>query len=202
MVFAFAYVAGIALTFTVLDSSGIVDPVAKTAFAVEHNAILSAFILFLYVGLGCLLVVVALALHERQKSSARDLSSVGTVFALIWAALLIGSGLVYNMGLAAVCDLWPGNPSSASQLMSAIEVVHQGLGCTNEVPGGLWILLASLASFRSRILPKGWNIIGLVIGAAGLSSLIPPLFLPSVATYALLSIAWYIRLGWSLLRAS
>jgi hypothetical protein len=202
IVIALAYVAGMILTFTLLDSTGIVEPLARTAFAVEHSAALSAFILFLYVGLGCLFVVVSLALHERQKSSARNLSMVGTVFALIWSALLIGSGLVYNIGLAAVCKLHAQDPSSAAQLMAAVEVVHQGLGCTIEVPGGLWILLASLASFRSRILSPAWSVVGSVAGVAGLLSLVPPLFLPSVAIYALLSVAWYIRVGWTLLRAS
>jgi len=137
MVLAFAYVAGMILNFTVLDTTEIVDPVARTRFAVEHHRELSAFILSLYVVFGCLLVPVGLALHERQKSTARGLSLLATAFALIWAALLIGSGLVHETGLSAVRELYAQNPSDAARLMTIVDVVHQGLGCTREIPGGL-----------------------------------------------------------------
>lgn len=200
MVLALVYVAGIALNFTVLDTSGIADPLERTRFQVEHQGAMSAFILVLYTFFGCLVPVAALALHERLAPGARHLMGLSTVFALIWSALLIGSGLVYDNGLAAVAKLFPKDPDAAVQLMRTIETIHEGLGCIIEIPGGLWILLTGLAIRRTGVFPRACGTVGMVVGTAGLLTVITPIFVPAVAAYAILSILWFSRMGYLLSR--
>jgi len=51
-----------------------------------------------------------------------------------------------------------------------IEAVANGLGNANgEILGGLWMLLVSLAALRTGGLPKGLNILGVLVGAVASS---------------------------------
>lgn len=195
LVLALIYVAGIVLNFTLLDLSAIADPVARAVFQVEHRALMSAFILTMYVGFGSLVVVAALAIHERFSSLSPQLVLVATVFALVWATLLIGSGIVFHVGLSAVADLLARDRSGAASLMQVVEIVHQGLGCTAEIPGGLWILLLGISGIRSGMFPKALAWTAIVVGASGLLSVVSALFVPAVAIYALLSIVWFVWMG-------
>ena len=73
-------------------------------------------------------------------------------------------------------------------MWQAIEPVAQGLGSGSggEFLGGLWILLVSIVSLRSRSLPRSLGWLGLVVGVAGLLSIIPPLSATAYAVRAAL----------------
>ena len=91
---AAAYAVGFALYFIFLDSSGYVGPVQKVAFLVQNKTIMHIGNLFIYVVFGIVLVVLALALHERLKGDSPGIVQTATVFGLIWAGLVIASGCV------------------------------------------------------------------------------------------------------------
>ena len=68
------------------------------------------------------------------------------------------------------------DPTQAALTWQGIESVIDGLGNANgEILGGLMTLLVSLAALRAGELPKGLNILGLVVGAVGIISIIPAL---------------------------
>ena len=50
-----------------------------------------------------------------------------------------------------------------------------GLGGGNEIVGGLWVLLVSWAALRAGGLPRALNYLGLVIGVAGILTVVPAL---------------------------
>jgi hypothetical protein len=194
-VLALLYVAGIVLSTTLLNTTGIVDPVERTRFQVLNHGAMSAFVLALYVLFGCLVSVVALAAYDRFSDGAPGVVRIATVFALIWSTLLIGSGLVFHVGLGAVAELFPRDPSGATALMRFVEVVHEGLGCTAEIPGGLWMLCLSLPALRTRALHPGHAWTGIVAGASGILSVVPALFVPAVGVYVLTSLVWFTWMG-------
>ena len=202
LVLAFIYVAGVAVNFTFLDMSGIVDSQARLDFAVSHRAGLSAFVLVLYSVFAAFLVVLTTALHKSSRPQATSLETVATIFGWMWATLLMGSGLLYQTGLAAVVELFRTNPVEAASLLRVVETLQEGLGCTMEIPGALWILLVSLSSLRTGRFPKTPSRIGIGVGVAGLLTIVPPLFLPAAAIYALASVVWFAWIGLDLLRNS
>jgi len=82
-----------------------------------------------------------------------------------------------------------------------IESVASGLGNGNgEILGGLWALLVSLAALRAGGLPKGLNILGLLVGAVGIISIFPGLTEGMVGVFGLGQIIWFVWLGIVLLR--
>ncbi len=202
LIMAAAYVVGIVLNFTLLDSSGIVDPIKKVAFLIDNQGITYVWILFIYVIFGISLVVLALALYERLKSGSPAMAQTATAFGLIWAGLVIASGLVYNIGLGKVVEIYGNDPAQAASFWMVIVAVHSGIGCAIEVPGGLWSLLISWAALRAGVFPRALNYLGLVIGVAGILTVVPALLDAAVAVFALSQIVWFVWLGIILLRNS
>jgi hypothetical protein len=149
---------------------------------------------------GVALVFLAQALYEQLKPAAPALARTATAFALIWAGLLIAAGNVYIAGLNTVAGVFGQNPAQSASAWLAIDSVHLGLSGTAEIPGGLWTLLISLAALQAARFPRALSYLGIATGVVGLLTVIPALFMPAVAAYALGHVAWWIWLAVLLLR--
>jgi hypothetical protein len=80
--------------------------------------------------------------------------------------------------------------------------VASGLSNGNgEILGGLFTLLVSLAALRAGALPKGLNILGLLVGAFGIISIFPGLT-DLTGVFGLSQIIWFVWLGIVLLRSN
>jgi hypothetical protein len=128
---------------------------------------------------------------------------VATVIGIIWAGSLIASGMVANAGIVPVVALYAKDPVQAALTWQGIESVANGLGNANgEILGGLLMLLVSLAALQAGGLPKGLNILGLMVGAVGIVSLLPGLTEGMIGIFGLGQIIWFVWLGIILLRNS
>ena len=199
---AAAYIVGMIGFLTVVDVSGVVDPVQKVALMVDNLAFLYTMHLIVYVVWGVFMVVLALALYDRLKAGSPALAQTATVFGLFWACVIIVGGMIYNIGMQNVVDLYGKDPAQAATVWLAIDSVFEGFGGGNEVVGGIWILLLSWAALRAGELPKILNYLGVAIGVAGIISVIPALAEIFIYIFALGQIVWFVWLGIVMLRNS
>jgi len=198
---ALAHLTGLIIFIVILDYISISDIAQKVAMNVNNQAVVFTTNLLMYVFFGFFLIVFSLALYNRLKTGAPGLMQVATVIGIIWAGSLIASGMVANAGLSTVVALNATDPSQAALTWQAIESVANGLGNANgEILGGLWTLLVSIAAMRTGRLPKGLNILGLVVGSVGIISLVPVLTGPLVPVFGLGQIIWFLWMGIVLLR--
>jgi hypothetical protein len=198
---AVAYIIGMALFFLVLDYSK-TDPAQKVAMLVDKQWVFFSTNLLTYVFFGVFLIVLSLALYDRLKSRAPAMMQVATAIGIIWAGSLIASGMVSNAGIDPVVTLYAQNPAQASLTWQGIESVANGLGNGNgEILGGLLTLLVSLAALRAGGLPRGLNILGLMVGTVGIISIIPGLT-SLTGVFGLSQIIWFVWLGIVLLRSN
>ncbi len=206
LIAAATFMVGFVLYFTLLASADYgsldVDPVQNVTFLAENQAIMYAWNLIIYVAFGVFLVVLALALHERLKAGSPAMAQTATAFGLIWAGLVIASGMVANIGAGIVVDIYGNDPAQAASVWLALNFVVEGLGGGNEIVGGLWVLLASSAALRTGGLPRVLNYLGVVIGVAGILTVVPALGELGGAIFGLGSIAWFLWLGIVMLRGS
>jgi hypothetical protein len=197
-----AYVAAMPFFLLILKSQNVVDPTAKVAMIVGNVGSMTIMNLISYVIFGVVLAVLALALHARMRDRAPALIQSATVVGLIWACMLIASGMIANAGMAAVVGLHGTSPAQAVSVWQAIEPVTDGLGGSGgELLGGLWVLLVSVAALRTGGLPKALNWFGVAIGCAGVLSVVPALGDLGLG-FGLLQIAWFAWLGVVLLRTT
>ncbi|MCB9076413.1 MAG: DUF4386 family protein [Anaerolineaceae bacterium] len=199
---AVAYVVGIVFFIVVVDYAGVIDPVQKVALLMDNQAAMHLITLIIYVVFGVALVVLALALHERLKAGAPAVMATATAFGLIWAGLVIASGMIFISGMETVIDLYGQDPAQAATVWSAIDPVFEGLGGGVELVGGLWVVLVSWAALQTGRLPRALNYFGLVIGVAGIITIIPALGELGVMVFGLGQIVWFVWLGIDLLRRS
>ena len=199
LIAAALYITGFALFLTVLDPSGYDGHVQRVAFLTENQVASYIANLLIYVVFGVVLVVLVLALHARLKSGSEALMQTATVFGLIWSGLVIASGMIANIGNSTVVGLFSENQDQAVALWLAISTVQESLGGGNEIVGGLWVLLLSWAALRAGKLPKVLNSLGVLVGLAGILTVVPA-FDVLMDVFGLGQIVWFAWLGILMLR--
>ena len=173
------------------------DNTQKFAFLTNNQTILYVVNLTMYVIFGVFLAVLVLALHQRLKIKAPILSQVASAFGLVWVGLIIASGMISNVGLGVVIDLSAKNAEQAMTVWIVINTIVEGLGGGNEVVGGLWVVLLSIAALKVNELPKLLNCLGLFIGFVGIITVYPAEILTEI--FGLGQIVWFSWLGAAML---
>ena len=199
---ALTFLFGFALFVTTFEplTTGDLSTVETVEFLKDNPTMFYIWNLVIYVLFGIVQAVLTLAIHERLKDNAPALSQIAAALGLIWSALVIGSGMVANIGAATVLDMYTVNPDQAGTVWAAVDAVGRGIGGGNEIVGGLWVVTLSWSAMRGG-LPKSLNIAGMIFGAAGVVTLVP--MLTDVgALFGLGLIVWYIWCGVVLLRNS
>ncbi len=169
----------------------------KIAFITDNQIIMSLVNLTMYVVFGMLLSILVVAIHQRLKSKAPLLSQVASIFGIIWVALVIASGMIANIRLMKVIEISLQDTDQAMTVWVVINTIVEGLGGGNEVVGGLWVLLLSIAALRINEFPKTLNYLGLFIGFVGILTIYPAEVLTEV--FGLGQIIWFSWLGIAML---
>jgi len=157
-----AYLLGFALWIGVLGYSSDLVPAQKVASFVENLNLWYVLNLVVYIIAGLFLVVLALALNDRLKSDSPVIMQIATAIGLIWAGVVVASGMIANIGIESVVNLNATDPAQAASVWAAVDLVRDGLGGGNEILGGVWILLVSWAALRSGGFSKVLNYLGFV----------------------------------------
>lgn len=200
---ALCYIFGFALLATVMNPGDTSDwnQLHKLEYLLEHKALFQLWNTVIYVVFGVALVVLATVLHRLLQAANPLLVSIATAFGLIWAGLVIASGMVANIGLTAVAEAYGRSSEQALNLWQSVATVQDGLGGGVEIVGGLWVLLLSLAANApGTAFPRPLTWLGFVVGIAGITTIVPALS-GLGAIFGLTQIVWFIAVGvvlWSL----
>jgi hypothetical protein len=196
---AAAYLVAMPYFLLVVDLQGMGSVAEKLAALATYQTSHYVMYLITYVVFGVVLAALALVLWKRLSASPIIAAASGVV-GFIWGCMLVASGLVFNFGAGAAVELLAKSPAQAASLWQVVEPVADGLSSgQGELLGGLWVLLVSVAALRTGALPKVLNWLGIVIGIAGIVSVVPGL-LDAKYVFGLLQIVWFIWLGVVMLR--
>ncbi len=195
------YLFGFVLLFTLLAPAGYgsddIDAMRAVAFIDANMGLMTLWNLVIYVLNAFVLAVLVLALAERLRPA--PVALVSGAFGLMWAVLVLGAGMIANVALVAVQQSYAVDPQAAATMWTTLTAVENGLGGGNEIAGGVWVLVTSLAAWRLGVLPKALNALGLLIGVSGLITVIPALAAAG-AVFGLGFIVWFLWVGVALLR--
>lgn len=201
---ALTYIVGFAMVFTLLAdyATGEMSNAESVAYIADNHTLLYLWHFIIYVLNGVFLVVLALAIHERLKDAEPVMSQIATAFGLLWAGLVIASGMIILVDLGTVVDLYHADPAQAELAWITLSSVESGLGGGIEMVGGLWALLLSVTALRAGVLPKALNYLGVLIGVAGVLTLIhvTPFVDAMAGIFGLGFIVWFVWVGIVLLR--
>ncbi len=200
-----AVYAGLAYVVGMLGFKVIVDwpddVVKQVAVLVDHQVVQHILYIIVYQIWAIFLVVLALALYERFKDDSPAIMQTATAIGMIWAGVVIASGMIFNIAMDNVVDLHSTDPKQAETVWWAVSSVCDGIGGGNELLGGLWVLLISWVALQAGKLSKALNYLGIVIAVAGIISALPGLGEVGMI-FGGIQIVWFIWLGIVMLRDS
>ena len=199
LVMACAYIVGIALYATLLNPATPLDSHEAIAFLAERETIMYFTILFIYVLTGFALLVLVQALYERLKAYSPALMQTTAVIGFIWGGIVITAGMIFIIGMDTVIALFETDPTQAVTVWATVGIVFNGLGGGTEIVGGVWTLLISVTALKVGEFPKALNFLGLVVGVAGIATIVPALE-DLTMLFGLGQIPWFIGLGFIFLR--
>ncbi|WP_299365907.1 hypothetical protein [Winogradskyella sp.] len=167
-------------------------------FLSDNYIVLSTINLISYVLFGILLAVLVVSIHQRIKDYLPNLSILTSIFGIIWVGLVIASGMIANIGLNSVIEIGIDEPQKAMSIWSSVGIVSEGLGGGNEIVGGIWVLLLSIVTFKDSFLSKSLNILGFLVGFAGILTILPIDLFKEI--FGISQIIWFIWIGISMIR--
>ncbi|MEM7029126.1 MAG: DUF4386 family protein [Chloroflexota bacterium] len=200
LIHAAAYIVGIGLYLTLLNPILDATPKQYLALLPDYKNLLYVWIFIAYWISGFCLIVVALAFYDRLKDGFPVWIQTGTVLGLIWAGLIIASGNLMLHDFDEVANLYGKDPVQAETAWLTLSTVENGIISGNELIGGLWVLLISWVALQQGMLPKTLNYFGVLIGIAGITSVVPAFAEAAITIFALSMIVWFAWLGVVLLR--
>lgn len=200
LVQAGAYVAAMAMGVTLLFPIFNAPPERYLEFVAGHRALVSLWNFVGYWVAAVPLVVLVLALAERVKGGAPALAQTSTAFGLIWAGLIIASGNVMLHNVRVVSELQAQDPARAVTAWTALKAMETGITSGNELVGSVWILLVSVAAFRTGALPRALCAAGAVLAVVGALTMLPSLSDRLFMAFGPGVIVWSVWIGVVLLR--
>ena len=147
---------------------------------------------------GILLAVLVVAIHQRLKNDAPILASLASLFGVIWVGLVISSGMIANIGLKTVVDLGANSPEDAMLIWRNVAIVSEGLGGGNEIVGGVWVLLLSIAAFKGNLFSTPLNFMGILVGTVGILTIYPLDIFTEL--FGISQIIWFLWIGMLMIR--
>lgn len=197
LVAAATFVIGLVMFGTMLiDYTTATEPAQAVEFLVNNQVPLYVWNIIITIIFGIAIVPLALAMRDHLDG---PLSRIAAVFGLIWSGVIIATGMITNIGIGTVAHLNETSPQTAATVWSALDAVQNGLGGGNEVVGGVWVLLLSVAALGAGVFPRWLNYLGVVMGIAGIVTVIPPLENVG-AVFGIGLIVWFVTVGVNLYR--
>lgn len=155
---------------------------------------------------GALLMVTFVALYLALRGVSRTWAAVGGLVGIVsWALTLVypatGGGAP---ALVYLSDQYVATADSAQQAL--YSAAAEGLIAQNVVPTAfgilepIGILIMSLVALRGK-LPRAVAYLGILTGALGIvGETLRPVLGAAYAVYGLLLLAWFLAIGWALVR--
>lgn len=197
---AASFVIGLAMFATIFgDFVSASDPAAAVEFIADNQVPLYLWNITITIVFGIVLVPLVLAIRDRLHDAHSPLVRVATVFGIIWSGVIIATGMITNIAYGTVTDIQGTDPETAATVWAGLDAVANGLGGGNEVLGGVWVLGVSIVALRERLFARWTNYLGVVMGIAGLATIVPPLENVG-AVFGLGLIVWFVAVGITLIR--
>ncbi|MFH5882296.1 hypothetical protein [Liberiplasma polymorphum] len=190
---ALIYLVSIIIFLIVLDYPNISNATEKVEMLVNNRTLIIVMHWLAYIIFGLVLIVLSLALHTKiRKNNNITIINIATLIAIIWATLLIASGLIFNHGVAVISELYSHDPQQAVILWQSVEIISSALSFVDgEILGGLWVLLIGISALNANMFGRKFTIYSIVIGIIGIVSIFPFLHV-GTALFGIGQIIWFV----------
>lgn len=196
MALCYFITAGIFLGWLVVPQD--LDILGRVTFMQQHYLLLVTGYSVGYLLFGVLLSVLLQALQRLQADTASTLAELAGRFGNVWVVLVLSTGMLAIIAQDRVFALIDLDQVQAEALYHSSSLMIYTLGGGIELVAGVWVLLLSLSGLAKQRFSWGLNVLGVLVGLLGISTLMHQAPYLKEA-FGLLQLIWFIGLGWALL---
>lgn len=191
-----SYIGGIFVYLQLLKYDSVNNASEQLAIIGNNPVLVHITTLHIYVIFSFGIILLATYLYLKLKDQQSVLGLLSLISGVIWSTILIASGFI-TMGVTTL--LMNGTP--ISELVSAwqaIDIISNALGGGNELMGGVFTGLLSLALYKARFSGVATNILGGLVFAGGIISALPYLTDIGIGIFVISQILWFFTLAWDI----
>jgi hypothetical protein len=191
-----SYIGGIFVYLQSLKYDTATSASEQLTIISNNSVLVHITTLHIYVIFSFGIILLATYLYLKLKNQQPVLSLLSLITGVIWATILIASGFI---SMAITTLLMSG--TAASELTSAwqaINIVSDALGGGNELMGGVFTGLVSLAMYKARFSGMATSILGALVFIGGTISVLPHLADIGIGIFVISQILWFFTLAWDI----
>ena len=196
---ALCYLSMYVIFFGLISVPAGLDTLGRIQYLQQNHLLFAISYSVGYLLFGVFLATTLQALQHALPDKNSALAGLAERFGGIWVMLMMASGMTYLIGLDKVFQLFRIDPVQAQALYHSVWLITNALGGGIELVGGLWMLLLSMAGLKQKWFPKALHLLGLLIGALGIMTVLHNLPYLKDA-FGLLQLVWFSWLGVMLIR--
>lgn len=188
-----SYIGGIFVYLQLLQYDSATSAGEQMNIMSSNPVLVHITTLHIYVIFSFAIILLATYLYLKLKEQQPILGLLSLISGSIWATILIASGFI-SMGVTTL--LMNGTP--ASELVStwqAIDIVSNALGGGNELMGGVFTGLLSLAMYKARYSSMFTSVLGALVFVGGTLSALPYLADVGIGVFVISQILWFFSLA-------
>lgn len=191
-----SYIGGIFVYLQLLKYDSATSASEQIAIISSNPVLVHITTLHIYVIFSFAIILLTSYLYLKLKNEKPVLSLISLITGVIWATILIASGFIT---MAVTSLLMNGTP--ANELVSAwqaVDIISNALGGGNELIGGVFTGLASLAMYKARFSSMATSILGALVFIGGTISALPYLADIGIGIFVISQILWFFSLAWDI----
>lgn len=188
-----SYIGGIFVYLQLLKYDSVSTPSEQLAIIGNNPVLVHITTLHIYILFSFGIILLATYLYLKLKDQQPALGLLSLISGVVWSTLLIASGFI-SMGVTAILM----NGTAVSELTSAwqaIDIVSNALGGGNELIGGVFTGLLSLALYKARYSSLVTSLLGAVVFVGGIISALPYLADVGIGIFVVSQILWFFSLA-------
>lgn len=191
-----SYIGGIFVYLLLLQYDSATSASEQISIISSNPVLVHITTLHIYVVFSFGIILLATYLYLKLKEQQPILGLLSFITGIIWATILIASGFI-SMGITTLLM----NGTAASELVSAwqaIDIVSNALGGGNELMGGVFSGLLSLAMYKARFSGVVTSVLGALVLVGGILSALPYLVDIGIGVFVISQILWFFSLAWDI----
>lgn len=191
-----SYIGGIFVYLQLLKYDSATSASEQITIISDNPVLVHITTLHIYIIFSFGLILLATYLYTKLKNQEPILSLLSLITGAIWATILIASGFI-SMAVTTLLM----NGTAASDITSAwqaVDIISNALGGGNELIGGVFTGLLSLAMYRARFSSIVTSILGALVFIGGTISALPYLADIGIGIFVISQILWFLSLAWDL----
>ena len=188
-----SYIGGILIYLQLLKYDSVSTPSEQLAIIGNNPVLVHITTLHIYILFSFGIILLATYLYLKLKDQQPALGLLSLISGVVWSTLLIASGFI-SMGVTAILM----NGTAVSELTTAwqaIDIVSNALGGGNELIGGVFAGLLSLALYKARYSSLVTSLLGVVVFVGGIISALPYLADVGIGIFVVSQILWFFSLA-------